>query len=159
MISVSVGYPKREALLAVCNSKKLVGRPHFQVRYTRADVELAVVMARVISMDGVGRFIHKKNTEVEPMVKDTRGEDAWSREKENLLKTHPGWFVAYQDGERIALEYSLDRLVTALDEKLERPRKPCEFHEIVERPAVQRGPSPRLWPTLTSGPIPTKASW
>ena len=146
-IAVAIGYPKREALLAVCNSKNLVGRPPFQVRYTRADVELAVVMARVISMDGVGKLIHKEITEVERMVKDTRSKDAWNREKKELLRSHPGWFAAYQDGERVALQPSLDRLVLALDEELGTPRKPCEFHEIVERPAARRGPSPRLWPT------------
>ena len=69
--------------------------------------------------------------------------DIWSREKEQLLKTHRGWFVAYQDGERVALEPSLDRLVAAMDEKLGSPRKPCEFHEIIEQPLVERGPSPR----------------
>ena len=148
-IAVAVGYPEPEALLVVCNSKKLVGRPPFQVRYTKADDELATVMARVISMDGVGKFIHKKITKAEPMVKYTRRKDVWNREKEELLKTHPGWFVAYQDGKRAALEPSLNQLVAALDEKLGTPRKPCEFHEIVERPAVQRGPSPRLWPVRT----------
>lgn len=76
--------------------------------------------------------------------------DTWSREKEELLKTHPGWFVAYQNGKRVALEPSLDRLVAALEEKLGKPRKPCEFHEIVELPPVRRGPSPRLWPIRTS---------
>lgn len=69
----------------------------------------------------------------------------WDIEKEQLLKTHPNWFVAYQDGKRVALEPSLDRLVVAMDEKLGSPRKPCEFHEIVEQVAVKRGPSPRLW--------------
>lgn len=67
----------------------------------------------------------------------------WSGEKEQLLNTHRGWFVAYQDGERVALEPSLDRLVAAMDEKLGSPRKPCEFHEIIEQPLVERGPSPR----------------
>lgn len=75
--------------------------------------------------------------------------DTWSREKGELLKTHPGWFVAYQDGKRVALQPSLDRLVAALDRKLGKPRKPCEFHEITERPPVRRGPSPRLWPVRT----------
>ena len=148
-IVAAVGYPKPGALLVVCNSKKLVGRPPFQVRYTVADVDLAVATARVISRHRAGKFIHKKITEVEPMVEDPRSEDAWSREKEELLKTHPGWFVAYQDGKRVALEPSLNQLVAALDEKLGTPRKPCEFHEITERPAVQRGPSPRLWPVRT----------
>ncbi len=71
----------------------------------------------------------------------------WSGEKEQLLKTHRDWFVAYQDGERVALEPSLDRLVAAMDEKLRSPRKPCEFHEITERVPAERGPSPRLWPS------------
>jgi len=141
VIAVAIGYPKREALLVVCNRKKLVGRPPFQIHYTKADGELAVVMARVISMDGVEKLIHKKSTEADQTVKDI-----WSKEKEELLKTHLGWFVAYQEGKRVALEPSLDRLVAALDKKLGKPRKPCEFHEIVERPAFQRGPSPRLMP-------------
>lgn len=145
-IAAAVGYPNPEALIVVCNRKKLVGRPPFQVRYTRADDELAVVMARVISMDGVGRFIHKKIVDVEPMVKDTESKDTWNQEKERLLNIYPGWFVAYQDGKRVALEPSLDRLVAALDKKLGTPRTPCEFHEIVERPAIRRGPSPRLKP-------------
>ena len=75
----------------------------------------------------------------------------WNKEREELLKTHHGWFVAYQDGERVALEPSLDRFVAALEEKLGKPRKPCEFHAIVERPPVRRGPSPRLWPTRDQG--------
>lgn len=150
-IAVAVGYPNREALLVVCNSKKLVGRPPLQVRYTRADEKLAVVMARVISMDGVGRCIHKKIVDIEPRVKATQTKDTWTREKGRLLSIHPGWFVAYQDGKRVALEPSLDRLVAALDEKLGTPRKPCEFHEIVERPSVERGPSPRLWPARAKG--------
>ncbi len=70
----------------------------------------------------------------------------WDIEKEQLLKTHPNWFVAYQDGKRVALEPTLDRLVAAMDEKLGSPRKPCEFHEIIEQPTVKRGPSPRFWP-------------
>ena len=148
-IAVAVGYPRREALLLICNSKKLVGRPPFQVSYTKADGELAMVMARVISMDGVGKFIHKKIAEVKPMVEESHNRDAWSREKGELLRTHSGWFVAYQDGKRVALESSLDRLVAAIDEKLGTPRRPCEFYEVVEQPAVERGPSPRLWPAYT----------
>ena len=72
---------------------------------------------------------------------------SWDKEREELLKTHLGWFVAYQNGKRIALESSLDRLVAAMDEKLGSPRKPCEFHEITERVPAERGPSPRLWPS------------
>ena len=145
-IAVAVGYPKREALLVVCNSKKLVGEAPFQVRYTRADNELAVMMARVISMDGVRKLIHKEIKEAKLMVRDTRSEEIWSKERGELLKAYPGWFVAYQNGKRVALEPSLDRLVAALDQKLRPPRQPCEFHEIVERPMVRRGPSPRLRP-------------
>lgn len=145
-IAVAIGYPKREALLMVCNSKKLVGRPPYQVHYTRADDELAVVMARVISMDGVGKSIREKIPGMKPMVKDSQSKDLWSKEKEKLLKTHPGWFVAYQNGKRVALEPSLDRLAAALNKKLGTSRNPCEFHDIVERSAVLRGPSPRVRP-------------
>jgi len=70
--------------------------------------------------------------------------DVWSQEKVLLLKTHPGWFVAYQAGRRVALEPTVDRLVAALDKKLGTPRNPCEFHEIIKEPAVGRGPSPRV---------------
>ena len=147
----AVGYPNGEALLVICNSKKLVGRPPFQARYTRADEELAVVMARVLSIDGLGKLIHNDIVDVESRAKDAQTKDTWIREKGELLKIHPGWFVAYQNGKRIAFEPSLNRLVAALDEKLGTPRRPCEFHEIVERPSVERGPSPRLWPARTRG--------
>jgi len=79
-------------------------------------------------------------------MQDIRRDDIWNREKGELLKTHHGWFVAYQDGKRVALEPSLDQLVFALEEKLGMPRRPCEFHEITELPMVRRGPSPRLRP-------------
>ncbi len=88
----------------------------------------------------------KESTQVEFIVRDAQNEDIWNREKKELLKAHNGWFVAYQDGKRVALEPSLDRLVFAMEEKLGMPRRPCEFHEIIERPAVRRGPSPRLRP-------------
>ena len=88
---------------------------------------------------------------MEKAVEQPSGDATWSREKEQLLKTHPGWFVAYQDGKRIALEPSLDRLVAALEEKLGVPRKPCEFHEIIEQPTTKRGPSPRFWPVHAEG--------
>jgi hypothetical protein len=68
----------------------------------------------------------------------------WSNEKEELLRTHRGWFVAYSNDERVALAPTLNHLVKALDEKLGSPRKPCEFHEIIEQPVFHRGPSPRL---------------
>ena len=143
-IAAAVGYPEREALLMICNSKKAIGNP--PLYYTMKDANFAVVIARVISMDGVGRFIHKKITEVEPMG-ELQNRDVWSEEKDDLFKTHPGWFVAYQDGKRVAFEPSLDRLVAILNEKLGVPRKPCEFHEIIEQISFRRGPSPRLKPT------------
>lgn len=68
---------------------------------------------------------------------------AWLKEKAELLKTHAGWFVAYQDGERVALEPDCDRLVNAIGAKLGEGRRPVDFHEIVEKPVVHRGPSPR----------------
>jgi len=77
----------------------------------------------------------------------SHNKNIWSEERDKLLKTYPGWFVAYQEGKRVALEPSLDQLVVSLNEKLGVPRKPCEFHEIIERHAFRRGPSPRLKPT------------
>jgi len=76
----------------------------------------------------------------------TTVQDVWAREKPELLRTHRGWFVAYQDGKRVALEPLLDRLVAALEKRLGTPRKACELHEIVESPSPPRGPSPRLKP-------------
>lgn len=68
---------------------------------------------------------------------------AWLKEKKSLLKTHPGWFVAYQDGVRVALEPGLDRLVKAVDEALGEHRRPVQFREIIDKPVIHRGPSPR----------------
>ena len=69
----------------------------------------------------------------------------WQDEKAGLLQTHKGWFVAYQNDKRVALESSLDKLLAAMEAKLGKQRKPCEIHEIVEQ-SRRRGPSPRLWP-------------
>ena len=110
-----------------------------------------VVRGKVISTGRAEKSVSEGFAEANTMVKEFQREDIWNKEKERLLKTHRGWFVAYQNGKRVALEPSLDRLVAALDEKLGTPRKPCEFHEIVERPPVRRGPSPRLWPTRAQG--------
>lgn len=55
---------------------------------------------------------------------------SWQDEKEELEKTYDGWFVAYQDGERIALEPDCDKLVFAMDAKSGSPRNSCEFYEI-----------------------------
>lgn len=68
---------------------------------------------------------------------------AWAKEKAGLLRTHPGWFVAYREGRRVALEPSIEQLIGALDELFGRPRKPCEYYEVVGRLAPRRGPSPR----------------
>ena len=138
VVAAAVGYPEREALLVVCNARKVSGNPPFQVRYTMAHVELALVMARVISMDGVGRLIHGRTPEVDATPVGT-----WASEKPELLQTHPGWFVAYQEGKRVALEPNLPRLVASLDARFGRPRRPCEYHEIVEQSLPRRGPSPR----------------
>lgn len=54
----------------------------------------------------------------------------WEEEKEELERTHHGWFVAYQDGERVALEPDCNRLVASMDKQLGSPRRPCLFHEI-----------------------------
>jgi len=75
----------------------------------------------------------------------------WKEEKEGLLRTHPGWLVAYQDGNRVALEPSADALVATLDKALGENRQSCTFYEIVEQPEIGRGPSPRYWPMVTVG--------
>lgn len=67
----------------------------------------------------------------------------WAEEKEQLLKTHSGWFVAYQDGKRVALEPDVDKLVAAVDKALGEHRRPVRIHEIIEQPVIHRGPSPR----------------
>ena len=140
LIATALGYEERNGLLVVCNSKS-PSDPPYPLRYQRADVDLALVMARVISMDGVGELLREGRME----LKD-KPNDAWAREKPELLRTHPGWYVAYQEGTRVALEPSLGRLVAAINERLGVPHKPCEFHEIVEKPPERRGPSPRLMP-------------
>ncbi len=141
LIATRIGYERREGLLVACNSRSVRGKPPFELRYQLADVDLALVMARVISLDGVGDLLREGRME----LKD-KADDAWTRDKPELLRTHPGWYVAYQKGTRIALEPSLDRLVAAMNEKLGVPHEPCEFHEIVDIKAERRGPSPRLMP-------------
>lgn len=69
---------------------------------------------------------------------------AWLREKSDLLKTHAGWFVAYQDGVRVALEPDCDKLIKAVDVALGDHRLPVTFREIIDQPVIQRGPSPRM---------------
>jgi hypothetical protein len=78
-----------------------------------------------------------------PKVRPAAG-DAWSREKPRLLRSHRGWFVAYRGGRRVALEPTVERLLAALDDRLGTPRKPCEFHQIVEEPPSRRRQSPRV---------------
>ncbi|MFH1670629.1 MAG: hypothetical protein ABIA92_03505 [Patescibacteria group bacterium] len=68
----------------------------------------------------------------------------WIQEKPLLLRTHRGWYVAYHGGERIALEPTQAKLQATINRKLGVPHTPCDFHEIVEKPAARRGPSPRL---------------
>ena len=143
LVATVIGHQKREGLLVVCNSKSFAGTPPYQLRYQRADVDLALVMARVISLDGVGDLLDKDRL----YFIGRWPNDTWACEKAELLRTHPGWYVAYQEGARIALEPSLDRLVMAINEKLGVPHRPCEFYEIVEKPVERRGPSPRLMPT------------
>jgi len=70
--------------------------------------------------------------------------NGWAREKPCLLRSHRGWFVAYQGARRVALEPTVERLLDALDHHLGTPRKPCEFHQVVEQPLSRRGPSPRV---------------
>ena len=150
LIAIAVRCPEPDGVLVMCNRKRRARRGPFQVSYTLADSKRATAFARVISLDGVGEFLQdrkKKAAERAAAVPErTTQKDAWLAEKEELLRTHRGWFVAYRDGERVALEPSLERLIDAIDEKLGSPRRPCEFHEILEKPPVRRGPSPRLQP-------------
>ncbi|MCX7015444.1 MAG: helix-turn-helix transcriptional regulator [Candidatus Sumerlaeota bacterium] len=95
-------------------------------------------------IDLAGEVAEGGKAGVVAMPSNSANMQKWDEEREQLVITNPGWFVAYQDGRRVALEPSLDRLVAALDETLGSPRRPCDFHEIVERAEVERGPSPRL---------------
>lgn len=70
-------------------------------------------------------------------------EKTWLKEKPDLLNTHTGWFVAYQDGVRVALESDCDGLEKALDAALGKYRRPITFHEIVESPEIHRTLSPQ----------------
>jgi hypothetical protein len=92
-------------------------------------------------MAGAGSVIHEKTT------RTTSGlQTAWTKEKAALVRSNPGWFVAYHEGRRVALEPSLDRLIAVLNAKLGVPRKPCEILEVTEQPRQWRGPGPRLMP-------------
>lgn len=80
------------------------------------------------------------------------GAKSWLEDKNELLRTHLGSFVAYCEGKRIGPEDSLDHLVAAIHNELgPPPRKPCEFHEIIKHPPARRGPSPRLIPPHVKG--------
>ena len=68
--------------------------------------------------------------------------NGWATEKARLLRSHRGWFVAYQGPRRVALEPTIERLLAALDDRLGTPRKPCEFHQVTNQPQTRRGPSP-----------------
>jgi len=72
-------------------------------------------------------------------------ESTWKQDRPSLLKTHYGWFAAYQDGKRVALEPDCDMLVKAVDKKLGSNRRPVTLHEIIETPIKHRGPSPRYF--------------
>lgn len=66
----------------------------------------------------------------------------WQSEKDQLLDTHNGWFVAYLDGDQVALESSLELMLLSLRKQFGVPRRPCEFHEIGGE-ASRRRLSPR----------------
>ncbi len=85
-----------------------------------------------------------------PRAAPARG-NGWAREKPRLLRTHRGWFVAYQGTRRVALEPTVERLLAALDERLGSPRKPCEFHQVLSEHPTRRGPSPRVRQPIHSG--------
>ncbi len=71
---------------------------------------------------------------------------AWLKEKQELLSTHLGWLVAYQDGKRVALEPDCDKMLKAVDVELGEHRRQVEIHEVVDEPVVYSGPSPRHKP-------------
>lgn len=121
--------------------KDLEGKPPYRVHYNRRDVEDLLLIGRVVSMGGVGKVIHEKSTRTA-----LRLQTAWAKERAALVRSNPGWFVAYHEGERVALEPSLDRLIATLNAELGVPRKPCEIHEVTEHPRQWRGPGPRLMP-------------
>lgn len=56
VIAVSAKLPRCEALLMVCNSKERSGRAPYEVSYTRADNELAVVMTRLLFSRSQGLY-------------------------------------------------------------------------------------------------------
>jgi hypothetical protein len=74
--------------------------------------------------------------------------NGWARERARLLRSHRGWFVAYQGTRRLALEPTLEQLLAALEERGGTPRRPCEFHHVLAQPLTRRGPSPRVRPPL-----------
>jgi hypothetical protein len=76
--------------------------------------------------------------------------NGWAKEKPRLLRSHWGWFVAYQGARRVALEPTIERLLAALDDRLGTPRKPCQFHQVLDQPRTRRGPSPRVRPLMPS---------
>lgn len=61
----------------------------------------------------------------------TKSKKTWDEEKQELMMNHQESFIAYRDGKRIALEFSIDQLVAALGEKTGKPHKSCEFHKIM----------------------------
>jgi hypothetical protein len=77
--------------------------------------------------------------------------NGWASDKPRLLRSHKGWFVAYQGARRVALEPTIERLLAALDDRLGTPRKPCEFHQVLVQPPTRRGPSPRVRQPVHSG--------
>jgi hypothetical protein len=137
LIAVPIQPKKLHGLLFVCNSKMHTGRPGLKLSYELRDVQLAQFYANHFPTYGT---IFKEPVKMNSMY-------AWTHEKPELLKTNPGWYVAYQDGKRIALAQSLTMLMTEIKEKLGVSHKPCEFHEIVAKPVQQYRQSPRLMPS------------
>jgi len=52
-VIAAVRGPKLNALLVICNRRKLVGQTPYQVHYTKRDDELATVIGRVVADEGM----------------------------------------------------------------------------------------------------------
>jgi hypothetical protein len=126
--------------LFVCNSKRHRVRTNFPLSYELSDVKRAQFYAKQIERRRELRY-----SDLEPFKYYEK--DPWTYEKPELLKTHPSWYVAYQDGKRVALSPTLNELMAGINKKFGVPHKPCELHEIVDKPALHTRQSPRLMPT------------
>jgi len=152
VVGVGVGPPNRKGVLVLGRRGVPDQGGRFKLHFTSADVDHAVVYGRVISVNGLWDYVEKAKfpselPEGKGVIPTPDSKNLWASEKSRLLQTHPGWYVAYSRGKRVALEPTLDKLARAIKKALGPPQRPaCEFHEMVENPGRGRGPSPRLWP-------------